>query len=105
MEIFAKCINRKQFIIGYGMLLAVIYSIAGLVENIGFNMEIYEYVIFYLLLLVLVFLLTKWRANDIGMSSKLAIWMFVLQFIPLVSLYPLIKLSFSKGISSQQNLK
>lgn len=105
MEIFAKCINRKQFIIGYGMLLAVIYSIAGLAENIGLNMEIYEYVIFYLLSLVLVFLLTKWRANDVGMSSKLAIWMFVLQFIPLVSLYPLIKLSFSKGISSQQNLK
>ena len=49
MEIFTKCINRKQFIIGYGVLLAVIYSIAGLVENMGLNMEIYEYVIFYLL--------------------------------------------------------
>lgn len=101
MEIFTKCINRKQFIIGYGIVLLIVITMLDLFED----MRMYEYVIFYLLLLVLVFLLTKWRANDIGMSSKLAIWMFVLQLIPLASWYPLIKLSFSKGISSQQNLK
>lgn len=101
MEIFTKCINRKQFIIGYGIVLLIVITMLDLFED----MRMYEYVIFYLLLLVLVFLLTKWRANDIGMSSKLAIWMFVLQLIPLASWYPLIKLSFSKSTSNQQNLK